>query len=221
MSIQSQTEAQQRAYLRGAGFLDWEVQTLTHRSRYTGAGRVTPYETLFRDRWTYSNPKEDPATYLQRMIQSRRHNVRRWKKAGLTTSEMVERINKAYRRHKWLSVPRGTKGVGLRPDPFAMLEWFRGRAIAAGQYIPPAKVSRPGSHHDLKPGAESRERQRLQELYGLKPSAITSKRDAALKVKDYNQQITRAISKGDQRERRRLSLKRDQWQSRWDELRGK
>lgn len=218
MSREHMTRDEKAAYLRKSGFLDWEVWELS---------REANYETLVRNRKAYENPKDDPGAYIQRMIQSRQHNMRRWRAAGLDNAEITRRIERSYRVKKWTSFPK-IQMEGLKPiaealprlDPYAMLRWFRQRAIESGDYIPPARVSHPGKHYSVKDSklAEDRREARLSSLHGAKPSKVTNKRDIKLKIDDYNQQIIRAINKGAQTLRRRLELRRDQWQRRLNEL---
>jgi len=199
------------AYLGRMGFEDWEAYALAHE---------TKYETLYRVSRGYVSRRDDPGVYIQRMIQSRRHNMRRWQAAKLSDREIHDRILMAYQTHDWFSHPKALKDATAKHrDPMAMLRWFRQRAIGpdegAGEYRPKPR-SRPGSRRTPRSAATAEKR--LGELYGAKPSQVTNRRDARLKIDDYNQQINRASAKGNQKERRRLESLRNQWQMRLDRL---
>lgn len=199
-------------YLSRAGFEEWEAHELAQAN----------YKTFFRDRHTYPDRDDDPAVYIQRMVRSRRLNMRRWHAAELSEDEIHARILKAYQRHDWTSHPRNLADAEARHrDPLDMLRWFRGTSVEKGEYIPRKRPSpfRAGSHHKLTEKGQDRKQQRLSEIYNARPSDITDKRDASLKIQDLNERIGQASIRGNQRERQRLELQRNRWERRYDELR--
>lgn len=129
------------------GLLEWEARTIA------GA-----YPTFKRTDYT----GHDPAVYISRMQRSRGTTYRNLSRYGYSKSAIEDFILSRYEKNNWLYAD-GT------PNPFKMLEHFRGISIDLGEYIPTAKKrsgkGRSVSKGDVK-GQKARARARAKSRRG-------------------------------------------------------
>ncbi len=98
------------------GFTDWEAKEFS-----------LAYPTF-----QYSTDKHSPSVYLRRMINSRYHMVIQLSRLGYSPEMVDNYIHKLYYRNGWFYADG-------KPNPYRMLEYYRDKAIASGDYFPKAR----------------------------------------------------------------------------------
>lgn len=163
-----------------------------YRYRYdylTGKGFIPAESREFARQYTMSQLRSLP--YLQNMIKSRGLFISNLRKRGYSNTEIRDRLYALYDTRDWLT-PDG------QLDVWAMLRSFRKKAIDEGEY---KEKPRKGSHHPKGSGWSAGDRK------SQKARSKEAQRKQARE--DVNQEIIRAIQRGDQVERTRLEKERN------------
>ena len=97
----------------------------------------------------------DPAVYIQRMLKSRVQTIINLDRYGYTFEQIQKYLLQRYKAMGWLY--RNGK-----PNPFAMLEYFRQKSMDYGEYFPKARRHGRGKGQSISKGDVKGQRERAR-----------------------------------------------------------